>query len=359
MKVLQLGKFYPILGGVEKVMWELTEGLGRAGVDCDMLCACEKPQVIQMGEHSRCICVKSLFKASATMISPAMISYLHKHCPEYDIIHVHHPDPMAALALRLSGYKGKVVLHWHSDIVKQRFLLKFYLPLQSWIVRRSDKIVGTSPVYVSESPFLQRVQDKLTYMPIGVDPLPNACAEPSEYKIVFSLGRLVGYKGYRFLIDAAKYLPDNYRVVIGGEGPLREELEAQIKAEGLESKVSLPGRIPQEKLPQMFAQCSVFCLSSIWKTEAFGIVQIEAMSIGKPVVATRIPGSGVSWVNEHGYSGLNAEPCSGPLLAKAILEVTEDPEVYKRYCNNALERYKALFTKEAMIENCLEIYDKL
>ena len=357
MKVLQLGKFYPIVGGVEKVMWELTEGLGRSGIDCDMLCASETPQVIKIGEHSRCICVKALFKAAATMISPAMIFYLRRHCAEYDIIHIHHPDPMAALALRLSGYKGKVVLHWHSDIIKQRILLKFYLHLQSWVVRCSSIIVGTSPVYVKESPFLQGVQEKLTYLPSGVDPVPELDVEPGECKTVFSFGRLVGYKGYEYLVKAAKFLPDDYKVVIGGEGPLRNELEELIKAEGLESKVSLPGRIPQEKIPEMFANCSVFCMSSIWKTEAFGIVQIEAMSCGKPIVATRIPGSGVSWVNEHGYSGLNVEPCNPKALADAVMQITQDPETYKRYCRNAKERYKSLFTKEAMIKQCIEIYN--
>lgn len=358
MKVLQLGKFYPILGGVEKVMWELTEGLGRAGIYCDMLCAAKTPQVIQIGERSRCICVRALFKAAATMISPAMISYLRKHCAEYDIIHIHHPDPMAALALRLSGYKGKVILHWHSDIIKQRILLFFYLPLQSWVVNRANTIVGTSPVYVQESPYLQGVQDKLTYLPIGVDSVPEVETEPGEFITVFSLGRLVGYKGYKYLVDAAKYLPDNYRIVIGGEGPLKQELQDQIKVEGLETKVSLLGRVPQEKVPKMFASCSVFCLSSIWKTEAFGIVQIEAMSCGKPVVATRILGSGVSWVNEHGRSGLNVEPCDAKALADAIIKVTSDPETYQRFCKGAKERYKALFTKETMIEKCIEIYNK-
>ena len=151
MKVLQLGKFYPILGGVEKVMWELTEGLGNVGIDCDMLCASGHPQIIQIGEHARCICVKSLFNIAATMISPAMVFYLIKHCSKYDIIHIHHPDPMAALALRLSGYRGRVILHWHSDILKQKLLLRLYMPLQKWVVRRAEKIVGTSPVYVTES----------------------------------------------------------------------------------------------------------------------------------------------------------------------------------------------------------------
>ena len=266
---------------------------------------------------------------------------------------------MAAIALRLSGYKGNVVLHWHSDIIKQRFLLFFYLSLQSWIVRRSKLILGTSPVYVRESPYLQKVQDKLTYLPIGVDPVPEHPSDQSEYKTVLSLGRLVGYKGYEYLVEAAKYLPDDYRVVIAGEGPLKGQLQRQIEAEGLEAKVSLLGRIPQEKIPELYASCSVFCLSSIWKTEAFGIVQIEAMSCGKPVVATRIPGSGVSWVNEHGFSGLNVEPCNAKMLAEAVMQITADADTYHSFCENARKRYKALFTKESMIKKCLEIYDKL
>lgn len=151
MKILELGKFYPIRGGVEKVMWDITNGVSQRGVDCDMLCACEEPQVISLNEHGRVICVRSLKKVAATMIAPAMISWLRKHRKEYDVIHIHHPDPMACLALFLSGYKGRVILHWHSDILKQKTLMKFYKPLQSWLIRRADSIVGTTPVYVAES----------------------------------------------------------------------------------------------------------------------------------------------------------------------------------------------------------------
>ena len=94
------------------------------------------------------------------------------------------------------------------------------------------------------------------------------------------------------------------------------------------------------------------------KTEAFGIVQIEAMSCGKPVVATRIPGSGVSWVNEDGFSGINVPPCSGKEIAQAVLQITSDPETYRRFCQNARKRYEQMFTKQAMIDKCLKLYDK-
>lgn len=107
MKILQIGKFYPIRGGVEKVMLDLTEGLSERGVDCDMLCASETPQVIELNGHGRVVCVKALAKWAATMISPGMVHWMRRTCREYDVVHIHHPDPMACLALFLSGYRGK------------------------------------------------------------------------------------------------------------------------------------------------------------------------------------------------------------------------------------------------------------
>ena len=148
MKVLHLGKFYPIAGGVEKVMYDLTNGLAEKGVSCDMLCAAVEGEGIEksLSPHSRLICTPTLFKFAATMISPAMITKLRKICNQYDIIHVHHPDPMASFALRLSGFTGTVVLHWHSDIIRHKQFLKLYMPLQTWLLKRADVVIGTTPV---------------------------------------------------------------------------------------------------------------------------------------------------------------------------------------------------------------------
>lgn len=313
LKVLQLGKFYPISGGVEKVAYDLMTGMSERGVDCDMMCAATHgaSRTVSVNDHAKIFCSHTLIKVAATMISPAMIFALRKVQRQYDIIHVHHPDPMACLALLLSGYKGKVVLHWHSDIQKQRMLLKLYMPLQKWLLKRADVIVGTSPVYLSESPFLRNVQQKTICLPIGVDPMaPDPArvkAIKNKYKgkkIIFSLGRLVTYKGYAFLVAAAKYLKDNYMILIGGTGALRDELQNEINDMQLQGKVELLGRVSDEDLPSYYGACDVFCLSSVQKTEAFGIVQIEAMSCGKPVIATNIPHSGVSWVNAHEQSGI-------------------------------------------------------
>ena len=380
MRILQLGKFYPIRGGVEKVMWSITLGLAERGIPCDMLCAKlrkdgpdpdhrmmaeETPDglVITFSPENRVICVPAITKKAATMISPAMIRWLRRHAAEYDIIHIHHPDPMAALALRLSGFQGRVVLHWHSDIVAQKFLLKFYKPLQDWLVRRAKWIVGTTPVYLQNSPYLAQVQDKTVCVPIGIEPIIYDEYQAREFrglypgkKIVFALGRLVPYKGFDSLIDAAALLPDNYVVLIGGVGPLQNALQDQIRKQKLEKKVRLLGYIRNEDIAEMFGACSVFVMSSKMKSEAFGIVQIEAMSCSRPVVATTIPGSGVSWVNENGFSGLNVPPMNPQALAQAIQKICSNPDTYQRFSDGALERFATCFTSAVMIDRTIQLY---
>lgn len=368
MRVLQLGKFYPVQGGVEKVMYDLLVGLSERGIRCDMLCAnVDKGSTeVQGPGGSQIICTKTLVKKYATMISPQMISTLRRIAPQYDIIHVHHPDPMAALALRLSGYKGKVVLHWHSDIVKQKKLLSLYLPLQRWLINRADLIVGTSPVYIAQSPCLADVQKKCTYLPIGIEPIVSNAEKTAEVKaryagkkIVFSLGRLVHYKGYRYLIEAARHLSDDYVVLIGGSGELRDELQAQIDREGLGERVKLLGRVVDEELAAYYGACDVYCLSSIMKTEAFAIVQIEAMSCGKPVVSCNIEGSGVPWVNKDGESGLVVEPENGQALADAIIRITSDESLCQKLSVGAKKRFQQLFNKSSMIDKCVELYQQV
>ena len=368
IRILQLGKFYPVGGGVEKVMYDLMVGFSEQGVDCDMLCAAISGgnSISVVSQHAKLICNRTLFKFAATMISPAMIMTLRKICHQYDIIHVHHPDPMAALALRLSGYKGKVILHWHSDIIRQKKFLKLYIPLQNWLLGRADLVLGTSPVYLKESPYLRNVQHKVVSLPIGVDAMTpdkaiteRICRQYGNRKIVFSLGRLVHYKGFRYLVEAATYLDDNYVVLIGGTGPLKGELRQQIKNLGLEDKVHLLGRIDDKELPSYYDACRVFCLSSIQKTEAFAIVQIEAMACGKPVVATQIPQSGVSWVNAHGESGLNVPPASPQALAQAIKDISDNEDTYKEFSQRAKNRYENYFMKKTMIDNCIKIYHNI
>ena len=368
MKVLHLGKFYPIAGGVEKVMFDLCTGLSARGITSNMLCAStnNKSEYIKINSHFNIFCTASLCKAFATMLSPQMISKLRSICNEYDIIHVHHPDPMACLALFLSGYKGKVVLHWHSDILKQGFLLNFYKPLQSWLINRADLIFGTTPKYIAYSEALKKVQDKCIALPIGIEKPIRYSDRANEIKklyngkkLIFSLGRLVEYKGFEYLIGALRLLPKDYCCVIGGNGPLKEELQRKIDTNNLQERVKLVGRLSDEDVNAYFEACDIFALSSIMKTEAFAIVQIEAMAFSKPIISCDIEGSGVSWVNKDGVSGVVVPTRNEKALADGICKVLSDKQYYDSLCVSSHERFEELFKIEKMIDGCLEGYRKL
>lgn len=365
MRILQLGKFYPLKGGVEKVMYALAEGLSQRGIDCDAMFASKDGHVedIQLNEHCHIYICRTILEAKATMIAPTMVTTLVQICNRYDIIHVHHPDPMAALSLYSSGFKGRVVLHWHCDIIRQNKLLKFYRALQSWLIRRADIIVGTSPVYLQASGALTHVQQKCRCIPIGIyETIANpatVAAIRQRYAgkhIVFSLGRLVLYKGYEYLINAAHYLPEDYVILIGGTGHQHTHLADVINSQGLQKRVKLLGFIPDEELGSYFEASDVFCLPSIDKREAFAIVQAKSMQHGLPVVSTDIPGSGVPWVNKNGVSGITVPPCDSKALADAILQVCSDEQYYQKLCRQARERYEQLFRMERMIDAHKALY---
>jgi len=370
MNILQIGKTYPLIGGVDKVIFELSKGISQRHIQCDVLCASvdKVNHEVVNNEYSTYFVTKSFSKIAATWISPQMVFKLRNIIDKYDIIHIHHPDPMAAMALFCSNTKGKkIVLHWHSDIVKQKLLLKFYIPLQNWLIKRADKIIATSSIYANGSIYINKYIDKIYIIPIGVEVNYEVFPDFKKQiinkyrgkKIIYSLGRLCYYKGFEFLIDSAKYLDNSYVILIGGTGPLKKKLSVQINESNLANKVKLLGKIEDNEMGAYFSECTLFCLPSIEKSEAFGIVLIEAMSFGKPIIATKIIDSGVSWVNKHGYSGLNVEPKNSKNLANAIKKICENDVVLNQFSLNAHQRYEDEFTSVNMINRVLDLYNSL
>ncbi|MCC8071804.1 MAG: PqqD family peptide modification chaperone [Bacteroidales bacterium] len=368
LKVLQLGKFLPGGGGIETVVYDIARGLAQRGIRCDVMVTVEGAADYVRPYCHNCdiIACHAVATAASTMISTSMIATLHRICHNYDIIHVHHPNPMATLALLLSGYRGRVVLHWHSDIIRQRVALAFFAPLQRWLINRADLILGTSERYINGSPWLRGSRQKTKALPIGIKQMAHdelgASRLRQRYghrKIIFSLGRLIYYKGYKYLIDAAALLPDDYVVLIGGGGPLQGELQAQIDRLGLNGKVVLLGRVPDSDLPSYYTACTLYCMSSCQKSEAFGVVLLEAMSVGRPIVATDIPHSGVSFVNAHGVTGLNVEPENPQALAQAITTICRDPEMHARFSQATRERFLGMFTVDKMIDGCCRHYEEV
>jgi len=370
MKILQVGKTFPLVGGVDKVIFELSNGISKNGVQCDVLCASVTKEdcFIKINKFYTIYATGSLGKFAATWLSPRMIIKLRKIIKEYDIVHIHHPDPMASLALFCCNLKHKkIVLHWHSDIVKQQYLLKFYRPLQDWLIKRADRIIATSSTYAYGSSYINKYIDKTIIIPIGVEVNYSLSQDLKQQlndkylgkKIIYSLGRLCYYKGFEYLIDSAKYLDDSYVILIGGTGPLENKLSKQISKSNLGNKVKLLGKIAENEMGTYFSECTLFCLPSIEKSEAFGIVQIEAMSFSKPIIATTIKDSGVSWVNKHGYSGLNVEPKNAKQLANAIKSMCDDDVVLKQCSLNARQRFEDEFTSNLMINRVLDLYRSL
>lgn len=372
MKVLQLTKFYPpVFGGIESVVYELAEGLNNRGIDTQVLCANlsrEASSELYDGRY-QVTRVGSYGKVLSTSVAPAMLGAVKSVGKEVDIIHVHLPDPLTNLALWWSRPKAKIVVHWHSDIVAQKRALKVYAPLQQWLLRRADAIIATSPPYVDSSPWLAPFKSKVFVVPIGMrDPGVQTGQTsfgdgPSKTyvgkTVIFALGRMTYYKGFEVLIRAAQRLPDDCVVLIGGDGDLLETHRNLISELKLESKVILLGRIPSDKLGEYFQRANIFCLPSIARSEAFGVVLLEAMAAGKAIVATDIPGSGVPWVNQHGVNGVNVPPDNANALASAISDLAASPELLKTYGLNARRRFLSEFTADVMVDATAGIYRKI
>jgi len=371
MRILQLGKAYPPvnLGGVETTIQLITEGLHNRQIKCDVLGSNDNfKSIVDIKEFGQIYREGLLKKAFSTLFSIGLINRLRKIHKNYNIIHIHHPDPMSAIALWLVRPSSKIVLHWHSDILRQKNLLKIYRPVQSWLLKRSDVIIATSPNYAQGSADLAPYLNKVVVIPIGIDQsqlrsdgkMVDKIKETYfGKKIVLTIGRMSYYKGYEYLIEAAGLLKGDVVLLVIGNGELEEELRSKARYLIDTGKIVFLGKVGDLERNCYLQACDLFVLSSILKTEAFAIVQIEAMALGKPVVSTEIPGSGVHWVNLNGASGITVPIKDSQRFASAITEIIENKELYGLLSVGAKNRFKQKFTQEVMIDSLLDLYAKI
>ncbi|MFL9482454.1 glycosyltransferase [Chitinophagaceae bacterium LWZ2-11] len=373
MRILQLGKAYPPvnLGGVEVTIKLLTEELNQFNeITCDALGGNKDNSYAEEFIDNKYYVyrAKCIGKFFSTLLSFQLIKLLKLKWKDYDVIHVHAPDPMAGLAMFITRPKKKIVLHWHSDILKQKFFLIFYKVIQEWLIKRADVIIATSPSYAEYSPYLKKYVNKVRIVPIGIPeelPMVSELLEKEirnkylDKKIIFSLGRLSYYKGFEYLILAAKKLSEEFVVLIGGDGPLSLSFQKLIAENGLEGKVILLGYLNENEKNVYIKICHLFCLTSIYRTEAFGIVQLEAMQRGKPIISTKIDGSGVAWVNQNENTGLTVEIRNPEQISIAIERLSTDNLLYEQMTINCLNRFHLLFSKKKMGNNIRLIYNEI
>jgi rhamnosyl/mannosyltransferase len=360
MRVLHLGKFYPpYKGGVETYL----EGL------CQCLAPTVQLQVVVAGESGRrteltggvqVVRLRTWKVVASTPLCEGMIEAIHSW--PCDIIHLHWPNPFAVLAYLVSGCPAKLVVTYHSDVIRQRFLAAMFGPILRHVLRRADAIIVTSPNFVEHSSTLRRFRHRCRVVPLGMRPdsLNVNENEVAEIRarfgtpVVLAAGRLVYYKGLHYLIDAMKSV--DAHLVIVGTGPLREQLQAQIGREGLAHRVSLVGEV--ERIGPYYHAADVFVLASIARSEAFGIVQLEAMACGKPVVNTRL-NSGVPFVSLHGATGLTVDPANPAELASALRILLQNHRFQSRLGAAARQRVAQEFTLNLMAQRTLALYREL
>jgi glycosyltransferase involved in cell wall biosynthesis len=373
MKVLHFGRFHnDQFGGLERVVTNLLKGLSRS-IDVTNLVANERLHTESFKfDGYRIYKVPSLGVVAGTALCPTMPYWarrLHRE-QHFDIVHLHFPDPMSHLAALALPAEVKLVIHWHSDIVHQKKLFKLYRPFLDRIVERADAIVAATPKHFSSSRQLGAAElRKQRVIPYGIDfeTFENADAVAAGLAlrrrwgkrfVIFAVGRHVYYKGIEFLIRAMLEVSHDTLLVLGGSGPLTTKLKRLAASLELNDRVLFIGRIPEEDLPAYYHAADVFCLPSVEPSEAFGLVQVEAMACRKPVVCCEL-GNGVTYVNQHNVTGLVVPPRDPAALAAALNRLLSNDELRRDMGTNGYARAKREFTLPHMWQETLKFYESL
>lgn len=344
MRILQLTKYYPPApGGIESFVRDLSHAFTDDGHENLVLGhRFEASEPTDMtGSMGRVVRVPSLGEIMYAPMAPAYPFHLHRHIQEFkpDLILVHMPNVSGFWPL-FFALPCPLAIYWHSDVIFPRSKVAHNLAYRGYsifekrLLGRAERIFVSSPPYLEHSAPLRPYRDKCSVVPLGIDNgrIPAITADqvaatterilgPGETRFVYAAGRFSHYKGFDRLVEAASKLKDvhpDVRFVIGGDGETRPDVARRIRDLGLDRTVFLPGRIPDADYWGLMKGCELFCLPSVERTEAFGIVLLEAMAMGKPCISTSIPGSGTGWVNNHGQTGLVVPPDDVNALAGAL-----------------------------------------
>ena len=367
LRILEVNKaYFPHTGGIETLVKQYSEELGGFDGVCVRTLVCREGRggtVREKVGSVKLIRAGSFGTFSSCPISLSFIRLFRKMAKKADVVHIHVPFPLADAALLLSGFKGRVVVSWHSDIVKQKKLMLLYKPFMNYLLKRADCIVTATEGHVKGSDYLPEYSKKCKVVPYGITPedylnisrepfLTDKCSDKNSVKVFFT-GRLVYYKGVDVLLKAFRSV-ENCELFIAGTGVLENELKEYVRSHKMEKKVHFLGFLPDEQLRQAYADCDIFVLPSVVKSEAFGIVQLEAMVYGKPVINTSLP-SGVPYVSLHCKTGLTVKPENEDELAAALQILAEDEKLREKYGKAAAERVMSEFNEKNVIRKLYSV----
>ena len=362
MRVVQISKYYyPVIGGVEGHLKLLSEEISKR-VEVKVLVSNVKPETeIERSNNLEVIKIASIGKLFSMPLSPTFPFWMSEI--KADILHFHHPFPWGIVSYFLAEPEAKVVVTYHSDIVRQKITGSLFTPILTRFLKRADCIIATSPNLIEGSPVLKNYKDKCRVIPLGIDAEKfkaksdedKICSIRNKFrtKLVLFVGRLIYYKGLEYLIQTIPEIDAHFILI--GDGPLEKDLRKKISDLKIEEKVTILKAMDESELISYYYACDLFVLPSIAKSEAFGLVQLEAMSCGKPVVSTNLP-TGVPFVNLHKCTGLIVPPGDSRALAEAINTLLENENLRRVYGENARLRVEEEFTKEKMINRTLELY---
>ncbi len=369
MRILELGKFYPPeRGGMETLLQIWAEGFHQRGhsVTCVVANRSATTTTETHGNFTlhRLASLGSLF---STSLCPAYPGATRRH--PADVIHAHFPNPLADLAVLRAPPDIPVVVHWHSDIVRQKALMGLYQPIQSALLRRANRIVVATPQHLEFSNWLAPFKNKVEVIPFGLDlaryqPTPQLMAEAARLRsgsragcVFLNIGRLVGYKGQRHAVEALQKVPDSELWLVG-TGPLEEDLRSLAVAVGVSDRVRFWGNVADSQLPALLHACDVFLFPSVTPNEAFGLVLVEAMACSKPLLACHLR-SGVTYVCRAGDNGVLVQPADAEALAQAMRSLAGSPAMRDELGNRGKLRARREFSHDVMLDRHLNLFKAL
>jgi rhamnosyl/mannosyltransferase len=367
MRILHLGKYYdPYKGGIETHLSMLCRGLLESHEVEVLVCNTGRRTVHETVGGVRVTRAGAWARAFSTHLSPALVIELSSR--SYDVLHLHTPNPMGMLAYMIARKPRDhyLVVSHHSDVVRQVRMRRWLEPLFSRVMCRADVILAASPSYAATSRELAPHRDRVRVIPYGIDldPYlsPDCAGATSELRarfgqrVVLGVGRLIYYKGFEVLLDAIAHI--NAHLVIVGDGPLRQSLERRAGELGIAQRVTFAGEVHQKDMPAWYRAADVFAFPSVARSEAFGLVQLEAMASGIAVVNTRLD-SGVPYVSLDGETGLTVPPLNPNALAEALETLLSDAALRARLGASGRERAAAMFSKQKMLRAHEDLYQEL